>query len=66
MNLNQLLHDHQRAKLNAQRAPSREDCETYSDIIGHSAMLIADWRRAKGLSNIGWPQDERLKDGCRP
>lgn len=55
MNLNQLLHNHQRAKMNARQARSKEDRETYFDLVGYYAKRITDWRRAQGLSDIGWP-----------
>lgn len=63
MNLNQLLHSHQLAKLNVQQAKSCEDREAYTDLVGHYAMRITDWRSAKGLSDIGWPRDERPENG---
>lgn len=63
MNLNQLLHNHQLAKLNAQQAQSCEDQETKLDLVGHHAQCIIDWRRSKGLSEIGWPHDERPEEG---
>lgn len=63
MNLNQLLHNHQRAKMNARQARSKGGRETYFDLVGYYAKRITDWRRAQGLSDIGWPRDERLDDG---
>ncbi|GGD44615.1 hypothetical protein [Croceicoccus pelagius] len=63
MNLNQLLHNHQRAKLNARQVRSSEDRETYFDLVGYYAKRITDWRRTKGLSDIGWPRDERPNQG---
>ncbi|AKM08766.1 hypothetical protein [Croceicoccus naphthovorans] len=59
MNLNQLLHNHQLAQLNAQHAQSCNDRETYFDLVGHYAKRITEWRRANALSVAGWPQDER-------
>ena len=59
MTLNQLLYNHQLAKLNAQSAASRVDQETYFDLVGPYAKRITDYRRANGLSETGWPRDER-------
>lgn len=66
MTLNQLLHNHQRAKLHAQQARSNVDRETYFDLVGYYAKRITDWRRAKGLSDMGWPRDERPDDEVGP
>ena len=61
MSLNQLLYNHQLAKLNAQTAISQADRATYSELVGHYAQRITDYRRAHGLSDTGWPRDEREK-----
>ena len=58
MNVNQLLHNHQLAKLKAQHAPSRADREVNSDLISHYARQITAWRKSDGLSATGWPHAE--------
>lgn len=58
MNVNQLLHNHQLAKLKAQHAHSRKDRDVNFDLVGHYAEQITAWRKAEGLSEIGWPRDE--------
>jgi len=59
MNVNQLLHNHQLAKLKAQHAHSRWEREDYSDLIGHYAQQITAWRKSEGLSETGWPHAAR-------
>jgi ribosome-binding protein aMBF1 (putative translation factor) len=59
MDMNQLLYHHQLAKLNAQHSRSDKNSDTNFDLVGHYAGRIADWRRAKGLPEAGWPRDER-------
>jgi len=59
MNVNQLLHNHQLAKLMAQHADSRKDRDVNFDLVSHYTKQITAWRRAEGLSDTGWPQDER-------
>ena len=43
MPMNKFLFDHQLAAMK----------------VGSRAKRMADWRKANGLSNAGWPQDER-------
>ncbi len=59
MDMNQLLYNHQLAKLNAQHSPSGKSRKSNFDLIDHYAGRITDWRRAEGLSDTGWPRDER-------
>ena len=59
MNINQLLYDHQLAKLCAQHALKIEDRTVNCDLTGHYAGLIDDWRRDHSLPQNGWPQDHR-------
>ena len=59
MNVNQLLHNHQLAKLKAQHAHSRGERETNSDLISHYAQQITAWRRSEGLPETGWLHCER-------
>ena len=61
MDINQLLHNHQLAKLNAQFAFLREDRETNFDLVRHYAKRITAWRESAGLSDAGWPSNERLR-----
>lgn len=66
MNLNQLLYNHQLAKLNAGQARVGADRDTYFDLVGYYAKRLTEWRRANGLSEIGWPRDERLDRNLVP
>ena len=59
MDVNRLLHDHQMAKLNAQYAVSGRDRDDSTNLIGKYAAQITAWRKAEGLSDTGWPRDER-------
>lgn len=61
--MNQLLYDHQLAKLHAQYSPSGRNFEPDVDLVGHCAGRITAWRRAQGLSETGWPRDERIEPG---
>lgn len=58
MNINQLLYNHQLAKLNAQQATSGKDGGVYFDLVGYYDRRIIAWRRARGLSELGWLRDE--------
>lgn len=55
MSINQLLHHHQLAQMNAGQARSATDRETYFDLVGYYAKRIGQWRRAQGLTDAGWP-----------
>jgi len=65
MDMNQLLYDHQLAKLNAQYSPSGKNFEYDVDLVGDYAGRITAWRRAEGLSETGWPRDERYDTGSQ-
>jgi hypothetical protein len=58
MDMNQLLYNHQLAKLNAQHSLSDQCRKSSFDLVGHYAGMIAAWRRANGLSQTGWPRNE--------
>ena len=57
--MNQLLHNHQVAMLQAQHAQSPLHRETSLGLVGHFARQITDWRDTEGLPGTGWPRDER-------
>jgi hypothetical protein len=59
MNVNQLLHNHQLARLKTQHAPSRGEREVNTDLINHYARQITAWRSSEGLSESGWPHATR-------
>lgn len=59
MDLNQLLYNHQLAKMNASRSASNEDRETYFDLVGYYEKRIATFKSSVGLSATGWLQQER-------
>lgn len=59
MDMNQLLHDHQFAKLLAQHAPLPATRGDNRVLTGQMAARITAWRRDKGLSALGWPRDDR-------
>ena len=62
MDLNQLLYNHQVAKMNATRSASRADRETYFDLVGYYEKRIAAFRKDAGLSATTWLQRELLSD----
>lgn len=59
MDMNQLLHDHQFAKLLAQHAPLPATRGDNRVLASQMAARITAWRRDKGLSALGWPRDDR-------
>lgn len=59
MPMNKFLFDHQLAALNADGSGTAEERSAQVELVGSRAKRIADWRSANGLSNVGWPQDER-------
>ncbi|XUU59966.1 hypothetical protein ACRAQ6_10350 [Erythrobacter sp. HA6-11] len=59
MPMNQFLFDHQVAAMKVDRSGSPEERKEISELIGTRAKRIAEWRKANGLSNQGWPRDER-------
>jgi hypothetical protein len=56
--MNQLLYNHQLAKLNAQHSRSDKSRKSNFDLVGHYAARITAWRRTQGLCETGWPGDE--------
>lgn len=59
MDMNQLLFNHQVAQMNADRPGLEALRETHFDLVGYYAKRITAWRRAQGLSDIGWPREQR-------
>ncbi|WP_169053585.1 hypothetical protein [Alteraurantiacibacter aquimixticola] len=57
MDMNQLLYNHELAKLNAKRAILLDDRKTYFDLVNHYAKRIAEYRTARGLPRTGWPEE---------
>ncbi|MEL1249278.1 hypothetical protein [Aurantiacibacter gilvus] len=57
--MNKFLYDHQLAAMQADGSGPVELRKGVDDQVGEKAMRIADWREANGLSNLGWPRDER-------
>ena len=60
MPMNQFLFDHQLAAMKADRSGCVEDRVDAADLMGARAKQLAEWRKANGLSDLGWPADERL------
>ena len=66
MPMNQFLFDHQLAAIKVDRSGSADERAQAVELLGGRAERIAEWRKARGLSNLGWPHDERQaahKDG---
>ena len=66
MPMNQFLFDHQLAAIKVDRSGSADERAQAMELLGGRAKRIAEWRKARGLSNLGWPHDERAapdKDG---
>lgn len=59
MPMNKFLFDHQLAAMNADLSGTAEERGARVALVGSRAKRMADWRMANGLSNTGWPQDER-------
>ncbi|QUL39132.1 hypothetical protein [Erythrobacter sp. JK5] len=57
--MNQFLFDHQLAAMKADRSGTAEERTEAAEQLGARAERIAGWRKANGLSNRGWPRDER-------
>ena len=60
MPMNQFLVDHQLAAMKVDRSGSAEERKEALEAMGVRANRIAKWRKANGLSDLGWPHDERL------
>ena len=65
MPLNQLLHQHQLAKLNAATAETASARASYRDLAGDYASRIGAWRRTEGLPEAGWPSGARAADTAK-
>jgi hypothetical protein len=59
MPMNQFLFDHQLAAMKVDRSGSAEERKIAFEAMGARAKRIAGWRKTNGLSNLGWPRDER-------
>ena len=59
MPMNQFLFDHQLAAMKVDRSGSAEARKEAFEAMGGRAKRIAEWRKANGLSDMGWPRDER-------
>lgn len=59
MPMNQFLFDHQLAAMKVDRSGSAEERKDAVNLMGERAARITDWRKENGLSNLGWPHDER-------
>ena len=59
MPMNQFLFDHQLAAMKIDRSGSAIERKKSVELMGTRAKQIAEWRKANGLSNIGWPRDDR-------
>lgn len=62
MPMNQFLFDHQIAAMKVDKSGSAEDRKHAIDLLGGRAKRMADWRKKNGLSELGWPKDERAAD----
>ena len=60
MPMNQFLFDHQLAAIKADQSGSAEQRKDAFEAMGDRAKRIAKWGKTNGLSNLGWPGDERL------
>ncbi|WP_416830359.1 MAG: hypothetical protein ACMUJI_08720 [Erythrobacter sp.] len=59
MPMNQFLFDHQLAAMRVDRSGSAEDRKEAVLELGRRAKQLTEWRKANGLSGLGWPRDER-------
>lgn len=59
MPMNQFLFDHQVAAMKVDSSGSTEERKAAADLMGDTAKRMAVWRKAHGLSDQGWPRDER-------
>lgn len=55
MPVNDLLAQHQLARLNAQNATSEEERAAFADLEAYYAARITAWREALELPQTGWP-----------
>jgi len=59
MPMNKFLLDHQLAAMKVDRSGSSAERKEAADVMGGRAKRMAEWRKANGLSDLGWPHDER-------
>ncbi|RGP40867.1 hypothetical protein BPTFM16_01160 [Altererythrobacter insulae] len=59
MPMNQFLFDHQLAAMKIDHSGSTEERKEAAKLLSGRARRIAEWRKVKGLSNQGWPNDAR-------
>lgn len=59
MPMNQFLFDHQVAAMKVDRSGSPEDRKEAAELLGARAKSMANWQKGNGLSELGWPRDER-------
>lgn len=59
MPMNQFLFDHQLAAMKIDGSGTAEMRKKSVELMGVQAKQITDWRKANGLSNIGWPNGKR-------
>ena len=59
MPMNRFLFDHQLAAMKVDGSSSSEERKGAVELAGTRAKKMAEWRKANGLSNVGWPEDER-------
>ena len=59
MPMNKYLFDHQLAAMKADRSGSLEERKEAIELMGKRAKRMVDWRKTNGLSEVGWPTDER-------
>ena len=60
MPMNQFLFDQQLAAMKIDRSGTTAERTNAINQLGKRAKRIADWRKANGLSNLGWPNDHRI------
>lgn len=60
MPMNKFLFDHQLAAMKVDRSGSAEERKEAFEAMGNRAQRIANWRKTNGLTDLGWPRDERL------
>ena len=61
MPMNKFLFDHQLAAMKVDGSGTAEERSAKADLVGSHAKRMVEWRKANGLSNVGWPRDERPK-----
>lgn len=59
MPMNQFLFDHQMAAMKVDKSGSTEERSEAFEKMGSLAKRMATWRKTNGLSDLGWPHDQR-------